>query len=385
MITEKIQLRAWSEKAADGRMRIVASDETMDRSGESIPFESWDLSNFQKSPRLLIDHDYRVQAIVGKAEDIAKDTGRRALIFSPVFHDITQAARETKEMVDQGFLDTVSVGFLRKTDEAGVRRNELMEISFVAVPSNPSSRPLAVKAVEPEEEKAIKDFIGEETAAPEPEVVPEPEGEPEPKPEEGQEPEGAGADEPKADEPEEKGMIEDVNEAHEQMVKVKRQYVDRLFNCLFSFTDAYFSDAVLADRVGGMVDEMCQNMKDAVSAPIADMPEDDMPMMEGMKKLADRLGMEPEEKAGKVLSAKNREVITAARDTMQSGIVALDDLLAATEPSEGDAGKANAKPEAKGRKSHGHADDSFDKFVELRRVTRAVNTAISEALRDAKL
>ena len=36
----------------------------------------------------------------------------RQLLFEPLFHDITDAARETKEMVEQGFLDTVSVGFM---------------------------------------------------------------------------------------------------------------------------------------------------------------------------------------------------------------------------------------------------------------------------------
>jgi hypothetical protein len=67
MQTEKLQLKASVTKAADGRVTIVASDETIDRSGEAIPVSSWDLSNFQKSPRLLIDHDYSVKSIVGLA------------------------------------------------------------------------------------------------------------------------------------------------------------------------------------------------------------------------------------------------------------------------------------------------------------------------------
>ncbi|MFH1621081.1 MAG: HK97 family phage prohead protease [Patescibacteria group bacterium] len=182
MQTEKLQLKATVTKAADGRVTIVASDETIDRSGEAIPVSSWDLSNFQKSPRLLIDHDYSVKSIVGLAENVRSEN--RQLLFEPLFHDITDAARETKEMVEQGFLDTVSVGFMRNQTQDGSMKNELLEISFVAVPCNPNARTLSVKDIGDTEAKAVEAFIGkaeepekpaepapaEETKPPEPEA-----------------------------------------------------------------------------------------------------------------------------------------------------------------------------------------------------------------------
>ena len=177
MQTEKLQLKASVRKSSDELITVVASDETIDRSGEAIPVSSWDLSNFQKSPRLLIDHDYSVKSIVGLAENIRMEN--RQLLFEPLFHDITSAARETKELVEQGFLDTVSVGFMRNQSQDGSIKNELLEVSFVAVPCNPNARTLSVKDIGPDEEKAVEAFIGkteepekpaEEPKPPEPEV-----------------------------------------------------------------------------------------------------------------------------------------------------------------------------------------------------------------------
>lgn len=156
METQKLQLKAFARKSEDGRITVIASDETVDRSGEVVPIDAWDLANFRQSPRLLIDHDYSVKSVVGLAENI-RVQGRQ-LLFDPLFHEITQAARETKQMVEQGFLDTVSVGFLRR-EEGGRILNELLEVSFVAVPCNPNARTLSVKDIGPDEEKAVEAFV----------------------------------------------------------------------------------------------------------------------------------------------------------------------------------------------------------------------------------
>jgi len=310
MKIKKIQLKAFCQKADNGKMRIIASDETIDRSGESIPFESWDLANFSKSPRLLIDHDYSVKSIVGKAEGIELNKELRALTFEPIFHDITQAAKDTKEMVEQGFLDTVSVGFLRNQDEKGAVTNELMEVSFVAVPANANARILAVKDITGDEEKAVKEFIGKKEEKAEGDVC----------------------------------TMEDGSEGVMGM-----------------------------NEEGEMV---CMMKK---IEPKEEEEEDEKAIE------ADEI------KSGRILSQKNRGIITSAKDAMSSSIAALDELLKATEeakePSEGGEGEAEiANPEEKGRIPRmPEKDDSYQKFIELRKVTRAVVTAISEALKDAKL
>lgn len=315
-IKQKIQLKALCQKGADGKLRIIASDETIDRSGESIPFESWDLTNFLRSPRLLIDHDYSVKSIVGKAENVQLDADLRALTFEPVFHDITLVARETKEMVEQGFLDTVSVGFSRSGPEEENIKNELMEVSFVAVPANPNAHVLSVKDISADEVKAVEEFIGEKMPA----------------------------------------------EA------AKAEVGD-----FCTLEDGAEGEMVL-DEDGELI---CMGKKKE------DEPEkkpEEVPAVEEEKKV--------EIKSGRVLSQKNRDIITTAKDAMASSIAALDELLKATEPggSSEDGEEEKELPNPKGRKPcPSKQDDSYEKFVELRKVAKAITTIMSEALANAKL
>lgn len=148
---------------------FIASDETLDRHGEVIPLESWDLTKYKANPVLLVNHDYQVQNVVGIAKNVKISevkAGKKALTFEPVFHEITELAREVKQMVIDGVLKTVSVGFLRRGPEGDGEResNELMEISFVPVPANPGAHvlsTLAAKAVEEKEKEEIEKFLGD--------------------------------------------------------------------------------------------------------------------------------------------------------------------------------------------------------------------------------
>lgn len=153
-------LQANLQKSGD-KISFVASDETLDRSGEVIPITSWDLTNFMRNPVLLVDHDYRVEKIVGVAENIRIE-GKK-LMFDPIFHEITDLAKNVKEMVIQEVLNTVSVGFLPhgpvKDGDQG--RNELLEVSFVAVPANPSAERLKTlsAAVTSEKNMQIESWV----------------------------------------------------------------------------------------------------------------------------------------------------------------------------------------------------------------------------------
>lgn len=130
---------------------FVATDETVDRHNESIPLDSWDTENYLKSPRLLVDHDHRVEKIVGRAMDVK--TNSRRMTFRPEFHGITTLSREVEAMVKAGHLDTVSVGFIPHPPAQGEEygKNELVEISFVTVPANPNAR--RIKSLLEESEK----------------------------------------------------------------------------------------------------------------------------------------------------------------------------------------------------------------------------------------
>ncbi len=160
-------LKAKVDVKADGnRVTVIASDETLDRHGDVLPIDQWDLSKFKVAPRMLVDHDHTVSSIVGKWENVRIEG--KQLLMDAVFHDITELARAVKEMVIQKFLDTVSVGFIFNGPEKDGDRPsfELIETSWVTVPANPSARvqtslkSLADKISDDEKNK-IKDFEGE--------------------------------------------------------------------------------------------------------------------------------------------------------------------------------------------------------------------------------
>lgn len=145
------------------KIQFIATDETVDRQSESIPIDTWDLNNFKRNPVLLVNHDYRVESIVGLATGLS--FVNKQLVFEPTFHEITQLSREVKEMVEGDILNTVSVGFMSrypKRGQDGKAVNELLEISFVPVPANPSASRIG-KALEnginDEEKERLESFV----------------------------------------------------------------------------------------------------------------------------------------------------------------------------------------------------------------------------------
>jgi hypothetical protein len=149
------KIKGYLEKKAD-RILFIASTEQVDRHGESIPIDTWDLKNFKKSPKLFVDHDAKVENIVGKAKKVWIEG--KQLLFEPVFHGITELSRTVEKMVNEGILDTVSVGFMEKMAKNGDIDRELLEISFVGIPANVGAHRL--KSID---EKKIRQFVGEET------------------------------------------------------------------------------------------------------------------------------------------------------------------------------------------------------------------------------
>ena len=148
-------------EATKEKITIIASDETLDRYGEVVPLDQWDLKNYKKNPVLLVDHNYSMSAIVGRAKNLK--VGDKQFTFEPEFHNITQLAKEVQQLVETGFAPAVSVGFIPHgpAKDGGKPSNELLEISFVAVPANPSALVLqnALKAVKAEEETEIKSWV----------------------------------------------------------------------------------------------------------------------------------------------------------------------------------------------------------------------------------
>ncbi len=178
--TDFLKAKVEVKKSGDV-ISVIASDETMDRHGESLPISMWDLTKFKAAPRMLVDHNHQVSSIVGRWDNPRIEG--KTLVMDAIFHDITQLAREVKEMVVQKFLDTVSVGFIYNEDEKGTGSFELIETSWVTVPANPSARVLALKSLEEavtdEEVEQIKNFAEEKPSIEESDEVLPDEDEPE--------------------------------------------------------------------------------------------------------------------------------------------------------------------------------------------------------------
>ena len=133
------------EEDADGSVMIrgMASTTDFDRAGDSISAEAWTkggLSNFEKNPIILFNHDY--DKPIGRATGLK--AGPNGLELEA---KISKAAPASVcQLVKDGVLGAFSVGFrvkdadyLEETDGLKIKDAELFEVSVVSVPCNQSA------------------------------------------------------------------------------------------------------------------------------------------------------------------------------------------------------------------------------------------------------
>ena len=134
-----------SHESDDGSVMIrgMASTADFDRAGDSISAEAWQkggLSNFEKNPIILFNHDYD--------KPIGRATGLRAGADGLELEaKISKAApANVAQLVKDGVLGAFSVGFrvkdadyLEETDGLKIKDAELFEVSVVSVPCNQSA------------------------------------------------------------------------------------------------------------------------------------------------------------------------------------------------------------------------------------------------------
>jgi len=133
----------------DRTLEFIGSTAHVDRFGDIIEVEGWDLKHYRNNPVFLWAHDYR-QPPIGKAVKVAKvDKGLLFHIKFAAFEEYPFADTIYKLYLG-GFLRATSVGFqdLERepiTDKEGNRtgwrytRQELYELSAVPVPANPNA------------------------------------------------------------------------------------------------------------------------------------------------------------------------------------------------------------------------------------------------------
>ena len=141
------------KKVGERSYEFTASTSTQDRDGEVIEAKGWDLKNFKKNPVIMYAHDYRSLPI-GKAPKVWLASGKlkNTVQFPP--EGTYEFADIVERLVDTGYLKTESVGFIPQKWEDGdgdkgprrtYKKQELLEISIVPVPSNPDALRNAVE------------------------------------------------------------------------------------------------------------------------------------------------------------------------------------------------------------------------------------------------
>lgn len=132
-----------------GTFTAVASNARVDRHGEIVSPEGWNLDNYKKNPVLLWSHDHTIPAI-GKATKVwVEGVGSQAkLMFSGAWQTVTKEGKAAAELVKLGILNSFSVGFIPSEMEGNTyTEQELLEISLVNVPANPDAMMLAYKTL----------------------------------------------------------------------------------------------------------------------------------------------------------------------------------------------------------------------------------------------
>jgi hypothetical protein len=136
-------------KDENGTFDVIISTEDIDRAGEIVRQDGWDLTNYKNNPIVLWGHDY-YNLPIGICTETYKTTvrgvpalGARGVFLSA---DINPYAQQIRRLYDYGMKQgggvgcTTSVGFIPKEfdNENGrvITKAELLEFSFVPVPAN---------------------------------------------------------------------------------------------------------------------------------------------------------------------------------------------------------------------------------------------------------
>ena len=148
-MSETLYTKALIEKADNGEITAIASTAVEDRQGEIVEVEGWDLKDFKANPVILWGHDHS-QLPIGKATKTwVEGTGKKAKLMTKIaFQEVTELGRAVKQLVSDGVLRTLSVGFM-PVDADGNRftKQKLLEISVVNVPANPQAMMLGYKSL----------------------------------------------------------------------------------------------------------------------------------------------------------------------------------------------------------------------------------------------
>lgn len=136
----------------DRRIRFVASDEKLNRYGQIVRINGWELDNYKKNPILLWQHQTDELPIGKVSIGVIGDQ----LVADAEFatEDLNPFAERVYQMAKAGYINAVSVGFMPldgkpifnsdgEYEGMEFTQQELLELSVVNIPANPSALQVA--------------------------------------------------------------------------------------------------------------------------------------------------------------------------------------------------------------------------------------------------
>ena len=141
-------------------VNFIISTDSIDRDGDVLDPQGWDLTAYKKNPTVLWSHDYSALPVAKAVSIVQTAHGLAAMAEFPA-KGIHPFADTVYELLKGGFLGAASVGFRPITSEKahdrekGINysRQELLEWSIVPIPANPEA--LVQMSLEKPEHKGI--------------------------------------------------------------------------------------------------------------------------------------------------------------------------------------------------------------------------------------
>lgn len=283
---KKTYIRGIATKAADGTFRVLASTAAIDRQGDTVRQDGWELENFKKNPVILWAHNYD-ELPIGKATDIGVSVQGLEITFEFAPAEGNPKAAQVQKLMEEGFLSAVSVGFIPKERNGNVIiRSELLELSVVPVPANQEalrlamSKGLDVSAIEKDLEEGEKD---------------------------------------------EKGAVADELSAEDVMRK-KWGLMDGAYKIVYALCSVFLDEKTSVDSFAALAGEAGDLLKAYAGNP-AGATEGEGAVALALSEGKAMKQPEAEAKEGRTLSSATRSKINKTRDALTDSVAALDELL----------------------------------------------------------
>lgn len=123
-----------------GTFKVVISTADVDRMGETVDQNGWDLAHYKNNPVVLWAHDYKSLPI-GVCTSIEVQDGQLVAQGKFAPEEANPFAQQVRRLYDGKFISATSVGFIPEEmdgeKQGKINKSQLLEFSFVPVPANP--------------------------------------------------------------------------------------------------------------------------------------------------------------------------------------------------------------------------------------------------------